>query len=331
MSGVRVGWAAMLERFAPQQAVELSRAADAAGFAGVLASDPFQPWVPAQGEAAHVWTMLGAIGAATAGTLATGAVTPSFRAHPAVVAQAAATLASLYPGRHWLGLGAGEALNEHIVGGYWPEAPERINRLFEAIDIIGRLFASARTGKDVKFAGEWFRLESTRLWTVPDSPPPIVVSTAGPLTARRAGRVADGLLVAATSPERAAPLLERYLQGARDAGRPPGVRAVRVDLAWAPDEQDAIEAALRNWPNGAMRFPKGDIRSPAEFEQFAKLLRAGDVTGQLTVSSDPDVHRAAIQRLVDVGFTEVYLHNAGTDQAGFLEVFGRDVLPSLRA
>src|SRR5450631_3576884 len=132
----------MLEQFAPQEDVGYSAAAVAAGFTGVMAADHFQPWVPGQGQAAFVWNVLTATAERTTGDLGPGVTCPSFRFHPAIGAQASATLAAMYPGRHWLGLGSGEALNEHILGGYWPETPERIARMFEAIEIIKKLFGS---------------------------------------------------------------------------------------------------------------------------------------------------------------------------------------------
>ena len=132
--GLSIGYAAMLEQFHPTEAIELAVHAESRGFSGVMAADHFQPWVPAQGQSAFVWNVLAALGERTRGDIGPGVTAPTFRWHPAMVAQASATLAAMYPGRHWLGLGSGEALNEHVVAGYWPEAPERINRMFEAID-----------------------------------------------------------------------------------------------------------------------------------------------------------------------------------------------------
>ena len=137
-----IGYAAMLEQFHPTEIVELSVYAESLGFSGVMAADHFQPWVPQQGQSAFVWNVLAALGERTRGDIGPGVTAPTFRWHPAMVAQASATLAAMYPGRHWLGLGSGEALNEHIVGQYWPEAPERINRMFEAIEIIKKLFTA---------------------------------------------------------------------------------------------------------------------------------------------------------------------------------------------
>src|SRR4051812_49552522 len=141
--GLTVGYAAMLEQFHPTEAVELSVHAEAHGFSGVMAADHYQPWVPAQGNSSFVWNVLTALGERTTGDFGPGVTAPTFRWHPAMVAQASATMAAMYPGRHWLGLGSGEALNEHVVAGYWPETPDRINRMFEAIEIIKKLFGSA--------------------------------------------------------------------------------------------------------------------------------------------------------------------------------------------
>ena len=181
----KIGYAAMLEQFGPREVTEYSVAAEKAGFSGVMAADHFQPWVPEQGSAPFVWNVMTLIAEQTKGDIGPGVTCPGWRMHPATVAQASATLAAMYPNRHWLGLGSGEALNEHVVGGYWPEVGERIARMFEAIEIIRKLF----TGKEVKHAGRWYQLESTRLWTLPDAPPPIYVATAGPITARKTGEL----------------------------------------------------------------------------------------------------------------------------------------------
>src|SRR3954447_4950208 len=184
----------MLEQFGPQEVVGFSADAEAHGFTGVMAADHFQPWVPQQGNAAFVWNVMTAIAERTAGDVGPGVTCPSFRMHPAIVAQASATLEAMYPGRHWLGLGSGEALNEHVVGGYWPEVGERSGRLFEAVELITKLFAASVDGKDIKHRGQYFTMETSRLWTMPEKPPPVLVATAGPLDAKRTGRLADGMI-----------------------------------------------------------------------------------------------------------------------------------------
>src|SRR5947207_898846 len=236
MTQAKVGYAAMLEQFGPRGVVGYSVDAEQHGFSGVMAADHFQPWVPQQGNAAFVWNVMTAIGERTTGDVGPGVACPSFRMHPAIIAQASATLAAMYPGRHWLGLGSGEALNEHILGQYWPETPERINRMFEAIEIIRKLFGSR--GKDVKHEGKFYKLESTRLSTMPDEPPPIYIATAG---------------------------------------------------------------------------------------------RQEDFEGRMLMSADPEKHRQQIQKFIDLGFDQVYLHNVGRNQAQWIELFGREVLPKLVA
>jgi G6PDH family F420-dependent oxidoreductase len=330
--GLTIGYAAMLEQFHPTEAIELSVHAEAHGFSGVMAADHFQPWVPAQGQSAFVWNVLSVLGERTRGDIGPGVTAPTFRWHPAMVAQASATLAAMYPGRHWLGLGSGEALNEHVVGGYWPEAPERINRMFEAIEIIGKLFTASAAGRDTKHSGQYYQLESTRLWTMPEVPPEILVATAGPVTAKRAGKHADGLITVGAPLEKISGLFERFDAGAREAGKDPSAmpKVLQVHMSWAETDAEAMTNALTEWPNGGMKFPKADIRSPHDFEQMAKLVRPEDFEGRMVISADPDAHRAAIQRYVDLGFDRIYLHNVGRNQREWIEVFGREVLPKLR-
>jgi coenzyme F420-dependent glucose-6-phosphate dehydrogenase len=326
-----IGYAAMLEQFHPTEAIELAVHAESRGFSGVMAADHFQPWVPAQGQSAFVWNVLAALGERTRGDIGPGVTAPTFRWHPAMVAQASATLAAMYPGRHWLGIGSGEALNEHVVAPYWPEAPERIARMFEAIDLIKKLFHASVAGRDVKHSGTYYKLESTRLWTMPDVPPEILVATAGPVTARRAGRVADGLITVGAPLEKIAGLFHRFDEGARESGRDPDTlpRVLQLHLSWAETDEQAMANALTEWPNGGMRFSKADIRSPYDFEQMARLVRPEDFAGRMVISADPDVHRAEIQRFADLGFDRIYLHNVGRNQREWLDVFGRDVLPGL--
>ena len=329
MAQAKIGYAAMLEQFRPQEVVGYSAAAEAAGFSGVMAADRFQPWVPQQGQAAFVWNVLTAIGERTKGDLGPGVTCPSFRMHPAIVAQASATLAAMYPGRHWLGLGSGEALNEHVLGGYWPETPERIARMFEAIEIIRKLF----TGKDVKHAGPFYKMETTRLWTMPEEAPPIYIATAGPITARKTGALANGLITVGAPEGKLEMIFEKCREGCREAGNDPAKFQfiLQLHLSWAPTDEEALANALLEWPNGGMKFAKQDIRSPHDLEQMAKLVRPEDFAGRMLISSDPERHRAEIQKFLDMGFHQVYLHNVGRNQAEWIDVFGRDVLPKLQS
>ncbi len=331
MAQARIGYAAMLEQFGPIEVTDYSALAEQHGFSGVMAADHFQPWVPQQGQAAFVWNVMTAIGARTTGDIGPGVTCPSFRMHPAIVAQASATLAAMYPGRHWLGLGSGEALNEHIIGGYWPETPERIARMFEAIEIIRKLFRSR--DKDVKHDGRYFKLETTRLWTLPDEPPPILIATAGPITAKKTGALADGLITVGAPEEKIESIFAKCREGCIEAGNDPTKfrYILQLHLSWAPTDEEALRNAMVEWPNGGMKFPKQDIRSPHDLAQMAKLVRPEDFQGRMLISSDPEKHRAEIQRFLDLGFDQVYLHNVGRNQAEWIEVFGRDVLPKLHS
>ncbi len=331
MADLTIGYAAMLEQFRPQEVIGYTALAEQHGFSGCMAADHFQPWVPQQGQAGFVWNVLTAVGERTRGDMGPGVTCPSFRFHPAMVAQAAATLEDMYPGRSWLGVGSGEALNEHIIAGYWPEAGERSARMFEAIEIIKKLFDASLAGRDVRHEGRYFKLGSTRLWTMPAAPPPILVATAGPVNAKKTGQFADGIITVGAPLEKIGGLFDKFAEGARAAGKNPDAmpRVLQLHLSWAPTDAEALTNAITEWPNGGMKFPKADIRSPLDFEQMAKLVRPEDFVGRMVIDSDPDVHRAYIQRFVDLGFDRIYLHNVGRNQAEWIETFGRDVLPKL--
>lgn len=199
----------------------------------------------------------------------------------------------MYPGRHWLGVGSGEALNEHVVGQYWPEAAERINRMFEAIEIISKLF----TGKEVKHEGKYYRLESSRLWTMPAVAPEILVATSGPVTEKRAGRVADGLITEGAPFDKLEGLIQKFDEG----GGTGKTKVLRLHLSWAETDEAAMTNALAEWLNAGMRFGKSDIRSPFELEQMVRSERPEDFEGRMLVSSDPEKHRAHIQQALNLG------------------------------
>lgn len=323
----KIGYAAMLEQFHPTELLTYCQKAEAAGFSGVMAADHVQPWTPDQGQAAFVWSFMAAAAERTKGDVGPGVTCPSFRQHPAIIAQAAATMAAMYPGRFWLGLGSGEALNEHIVAGYWPEVAERINRMFESIEIIRKLFS----GKDVKHAGEFYKMETMRLWTMPDKPPPIYVATAGPVTAEKTGKFCDGLITVGAPEEKIEGVFQRFEKGAREAGKDPATmpKILQLHLSWAPTDEEAMANAMKEWPNGGMKFPKADIRSPNDFAQMAKIVRPEDFKGRMLISSSPDAHCKEIQKFIDLGFDQVYLHNVGRNQPEWIDVFSTEVLPKL--
>lgn len=328
---VEIGYVASLEKRAPRESVDLAVHAEKHGFVGTLATDHFQPWLPHHGDAPFVWSVLASLGERTTSHFGPGMAVPGYRYHPATLAQAAATTAAMFPGRHWLGIGAGEALNEHVTANYWPEAPERISRMFEAIELIKKLFAASQAGRDTRFTGTYHQMESTRLWTMPAESPPILVATVGPMTARRAGKVADGIVTVGTSYDRAATVLEQFDRGCAEAGRDPvdTLKVLHLHLSWAETDELARATALDRWPIGAMDFPKGDIRNPRVFAQIARQVGLEGFAGRLVMSADPDVHRAHIQRFADLGFDRIYLNNVADNHPAWVEEFGREVLPRI--
>jgi G6PDH family F420-dependent oxidoreductase len=271
---------------------------------------------------------MGALGATTNLRFGPGVTPPGYRYHPAIIAQAAATLEEMFPGRFYLGLGAGEALNEHIIGQYWPEAPVRLERLMESIEIIEQLFS----GKKVKHRGTHFTIESAKLYTLPPSPPPIYVATSGPIMAYRTGKFTDGIILVGAADEKLRMLLQRFEQGAREAGKDPAAmpRMIQVKVSYASTKEAATEAAVRDWPNGGMAFPKADIRDPEDFEAMAKLVRPENFKNRVLITADPDEHVAYLQHFLDLGFDEVYVHNVGRDQDPFINIYGEKVIPKLR-
>lgn len=272
---------------------------------------------------------MGALGASTRSVrFGPGVTAPGYRYHPAILAQASATLAAMFPGRFWLGIGSGEALNEHIVGKYWPEAPTRLALLGESIEVIRALFS----GKTVKYQGQHVTLESARLYTMPSTPPPIYIATSGPVMSERTGRTADGIITVGAADEKIANLMARFEKGAREAGKDPATmpRMLQLHVSWADSREAATEQAVKEWPNGGMNFPKADIRNPEDFEAMAKLVRAEHYTGRVFISPDLDEHAAHIQHFLDLGFDEVYLHNVGRNQEAFIEAVGKRVAPQLK-
>ena len=323
-----IGYAVMCEQFHPTDLVEYSKAAEDSGFTGLMVSDHFHPWVPSQGQSPFAWALLGSLGQATRLRFGTGVTPPGYRYHPAILAQAAATLEAMYPGRFYLGLGAGEALNEHVVGGYWPESVARLEVLAEAIEVIRKLFS----GRVVKHKGTHFNLESARLYTMPKTPPPIYVATSGPVNAQRTGRTCDGLITVGAADEKCLMLLQAFEKGARDAGKDPSgmPRIIQLHVSWAASDDEAVTQAVKEWPNGGMSFPKQDIRNPEDFEAMAKLVRPEHFMGRVLMTADLDEHREHIQHFVDLGFTEVYVHNVGRNQREFIQAYGREVIQAIR-
>lgn len=324
----KIGLSAALEQFHPNELLEHAKIAEQYGFEGVMAADHFQPWVPAQGQSAFVYSWMGALGAVTQHGFGPGVTCPTFRFHPSVIAHAAATLGAMYPGRFWLGLGTGEALNENVVGGEWPETLTRFEMLQEAVEIMQRLF----TGKAVRYRGKYFQMNKVRLWTMPEQPVPIYIAATGPQTLRWAGKTCDGLITPGASHDKLRRILDDFGKGAREAGKDPDAmpKLLQVHVSWAESYDEALQNAIVEWPNGGMKFPKQDIRSPEDFAAMAALVREEDFAGRVLISTDLDAHREQLQGFIDLGFDEIYVHNVGRNQEQFFRVFGEQVLPRLK-
>jgi coenzyme F420-dependent glucose-6-phosphate dehydrogenase len=312
-----LGYALSTEEHAPDTLVRNARLAEEAGFEFALISDHYHPWIDRQGESPFVWAVVGAIAKATERLrLGTGVTCPTIRIHPAIVAQAAATAATLMPGRFFLGVGSGENLNEHVVGGRWPPVAVRLEMLEEAIEAIRALW----TGKLVSHRGKHYTIENARLYTLPNEPPPLVVAAAGPDAAELAGRMGDGLV--GVSPQ--AEVVDAF-DAAGGGGKP---RYGQVQVCWAADEESAKQTALEWFPNIAL---PGDLSQelpqPAHFEQASELLSEEEMAEIVACGPDPERHLEMIGRFHEAGFDHVYIHQIGPDQEGFMDFYAREVLP----
>ncbi len=309
------------EEHGARELVENAAAAEAYGFGIAMLSDHFHPWVPQQGNSPFAWAVLGGIADRTVKLrVGTGVSAPGHRIHPLVLAHAAATVESLMPGRFFLGLGSGERLNEQVTGDRWPPPKERRARLEEAVEVIRKLW----DGKSVTHRGDHFRIERARLYTRPDTPPPLVLAASGKKTAELAGRVADGMLGVADDPQ----VVEAF-EAAADAVKP---RLAQVHVCWAATEEEARRTARHWWPNGGLPPALlSELAVPQQFADAARAVEEDEVVAGVTCGPDPEVHVAAVKRFVAAGFTTVLLHQIGPEQCGFLQFAHNELLPRLRA
>lgn len=322
-----IGYAAALEQFHPNDLLHYCKLAEEHGFKGVMAADHFQPWVPEQGHNAFVYSWMGALGTTTGHTFGPGVTCPSFRFHPSVIAHAAATLAAMFPGRFWLGLGSGEALNEHVTGGVWPDSLIRMEMMIEATEIIQQLVA----GEFKRYRGKHFQMEKVRLYTLPTEPPPVYIGAVGPQTVKWAGRACDGIITPGANHERLKRVLDTFESGAREAGKDPTKqkKMLQVHLSWADTYEEALQNAITEWPNGGMNFPKADIRSPEDFAAMAKLVREEHFQNRVLISTDLEEHLELLQGFASLGFDEIHIHNVGRNQEAFIHAFGEHVIPRI--
>jgi coenzyme F420-dependent glucose-6-phosphate dehydrogenase len=327
---IKLGWKAGAEQYPPQELLNYAVAADAAGFDCLDVSDHFHPWSE-EGQASFAWTWLGAAAVQTKRIeLGPGVTCPTLRYDPAVIAQAAATLACFAPNRAYLAVGTGEALNEYAATGFWPGYAERRARMIEAIDLIRRLWR----GQDVTFDGEYYQTRKARLFTHPQGAIPLYVSALVPESAFTAGAFGDGLMTTGgEKPEHYRELLQQFEAGAREAGKDPAQmpRLVELNVAYTDDEQGAIEPMQRYWAGTFIPALFNErIYTPKDSAKNGNVVQADAIRKSMCLSNRAEDHTAFAQQYLDLGFTTLIYHSAGPDQHDFIERYGREVLPKIR-
>jgi G6PDH family F420-dependent oxidoreductase len=315
------GYFLSCEEYSPAQLIEQARLAEEAGFERLWISDHFHPWTSAQGQSPFVWSMIGALSQVCGLPVTTAVTCPTLRIHPAVIAQAAATSAVLLGDRPFcLGVGSGEALNEHVLGDAWPAADVRLEMLEEAVEVIRALW----TGEDVTHRGTHYTVENARIWTLPETLPTISVSGFGPKATDLAARIGDGYTT--TQPDRE--LLGRF----RDKAKPGATAQAGLKVAWADTKEKGVDYAHRIWPNAGLPGELSQVLPTVEhFEQASTLVTKEQIAKDTPAGPDVDVHVAAFQPFLEAGFDEIYVANMGPEYAAMLSGYGRDVLPALRS
>ncbi|MBQ1074378.1 TIGR03557 family F420-dependent LLM class oxidoreductase [Micromonospora sp. C31] len=317
---MRIGYKLAAEGYGPQEIIRQAVRAEQVGFDFVEMSDHFHPWLDTQGHSSFTWSVLGAVAAKTDRIgLATGVTCPTVRYHPAIIAQAAATMALISDGRFTLGVGAGERLNEHVVGQGFPSVRGRHERLREALEIIRLLWQ----GGYRSYEGKHLQLEDARIFDLPETPPVIAVAASGRSSATLAAELGDGLFV--TEPE--ASIVEHYRQAGGE-----GPRYAEVPMAWATDDQQAVRAVLETsrWMVTGWKV-MSELPNPVNFDAASAHVEERHVRELFSVGPDPEAHVAAVRSYVEAGYDHVVLQNAGPDPDGFLDFFADDLAARLRA
>jgi G6PDH family F420-dependent oxidoreductase len=316
---MRIGYFLSSEEFTPAELLAQARGAEQAGFEALWISDHYHPWVDAQGQSPFVWSMIGALSQVCRLPVTTAVTCPTVRIHPAVLAQAAATSAVLHSGRFVLGVGSGEALNEHILGDAWPATDVRLEMLEEAVGVMRELWA----GGFVNHRGRHYTVEHARIYTRPQTPPAVYVSGFGPKAVDLAARIGDGYIN--TSPD--TDLVRRFRDGG-GGGKPcqAGFKA-----AYADSVDEGARIAYERWPNAGVPGELSQVLpSPRHFEQAAQLVSPDTAREAFVCGRDADAHLAKIEEYAKAGFDEVYVANVGPHWQGLFDLYQRAVLPRLR-
>jgi coenzyme F420-dependent glucose-6-phosphate dehydrogenase len=328
---IKLGYKASAEQFGPKELLEFAVTAEECGFDSVAISDHYQPWRHTGGHAPFSFAWMGAVGARTKRIeLGTSVVTPTFRYHPGIVAQAMGTLACLFPKRVWLGIGTGESMNEVPLGVQWPDQKERFARLKEAAEVMRRLWTEER----VTYEGTYYRTRNATVYDRPDTPVPLYIAASGPAAAKLAGRLADGFIC--TSGKGMALYAETLLPAVRESAQKAGRNLAEIEMtiemkvSYDHDRQRALEDT-RHWAALALSAEeKMGVEDPIEMERRADALPIERAASRWIVSSDPDEHVEHILPYLQLGFTHLIFHAPGPDQKRFLKLYGGEVLPRLR-
>jgi coenzyme F420-dependent glucose-6-phosphate dehydrogenase len=316
----RIGYHASHEQFSPSELLNLVARAEQAGFSSAMSSDHFKPWGPAQGHSGFAWSWLGAAMQATA--LPIGVISaPGYRYHPAVIAQGAATLAEMFPGRFWLALGSGQRLNEDITGIAWPEKRERNERLAECANVI----SSMLRGETVTWRGRVSAIDA-RIYSLPESPPLILGAAVTEATAEFVGGWADGLLTIHGAPEKISRVVEAFHRGG-GKGKP---LKMQLTLNWDVTDELALQGAFDQWRYNAIGGDVNwELRSPEQFEAATRHITPENIRDCVLISSSVREHIKWIKQYIELGFEEIHLHQVGVNQNKFIDIFGQQVLPDL--
>jgi len=317
---VKIGYFLSSEEYTPAELIEQARLAEESGFDGLWLSDHYHPWNDEQGQSAFVWSTIGAISQVCELPVTTAVTCPTVRIHPAVIAQAAATSAVLLNGRFTLGIGTGEALNEHVLGDVWPTVDIRLEMIEEAVEVMRRLW----TEDDfVSHHGKHYTVDTARIYTKPDSALPIYMSGFGPEATDVAARIADGYIT--TSPDKE--LRDRFRENG--GGDKPAQAGFKV--SYAPSEEEGIEQAHRIWGNSGLPGELAQVLpSPRHFEQASQLVTKEQTAKSITCGSKADHHVEAFKPYVDAGFDEIYVANIGPYSVDMMKLYRDEVLPELR-
>ena len=317
---MEIGFHLSCEEHPPERIIDLAGRAEQAGFTFLTISDHYLPWTHAQGQSAFVWTVLGALAERTETIEVGTAVTcPTIRIHPAIIAQAAATCAVMMPGRFFLGVGTGEALNEHILGDRWPASGVRREMLEEAVEVMRLLWQ----GGSQSHYGQYYTVEQATIFTLPEQPPPIVVSGFGPHSAELAGRIGDGYMNTSPSQE----LADRFRQSGGE-GKP---CYGKLDVCVAADEATARRIARDTWPTSAL---KGEIMQtlplPAHFEQAVAEVTEDQVAESVVCDQRPEAHLEKLRAYAEAGYDRVAVQQVGAEADRFFEMYERELLPEMQ-